>query len=97
MPEILLSPESRLCRNLELFASEVDDELVMLDESQGLYFALNPVGRTIWETLARPADFASLLDALSRLYEVTPEQCRSDVEPFLKRMIALKLIRVGDL
>jgi hypothetical protein len=96
MPDDSLAPSALLSRNPGLFASEIDNELVMMDDAQGLYFGLNPVGRAIWENLAAPLRYEALLAALVEAYAVTPEQCRADVEPFLRKMIGHGLIRAAE-
>ena len=89
-----LSLRSKFTRNQSIFASIVDDELVMMDGEQGLYFGLNPVARKIWELLETPMSYEKLLDSLTRLYEVDREQCQRDIEPFLLKMIEHNLVIV---
>lgn len=96
MSDVVLAPASTLTRNPDLFASEIDDELVMMDDAQGLYFALNPVGRAVWEKLSTPMAYGALLEALVAAYAVTPEQCEKDVTPFLQKMIGQGLVRVDS-
>ncbi len=81
-------------RNQEIFASEIDDEMVMMDDAQSLYFGLNPVARKVWELLDSPMNYGSLLHLLLEAYDVGLEQCRADVEPFLSKMIEHKLILI---
>jgi len=84
-------------RNSELFASSVDNELVMMDESQGKYFGLNPVARTIWELLETPMHYDDILGKLTARYDVPVETCEKEVRPFLEKMIEHKLIHtVGE-
>ena len=89
-----LKPQSRLMRNPEILASEIDDEMVMMDEAQGLYFGLNPMARKVWELLGSPVTYESLLNSLLESYEVESQQCKTDVEPFLLDMIEHRLIQV---
>jgi hypothetical protein len=90
----LLTPSALLVRNSDIFASEIDNELVMMDDAQGLYFGLNPVARAVWERLTSPLRYDALLKDLTDIYDVDPEACRRDVEPFLQKMIGHGLIRV---
>src|SRR5690606_8349229 len=94
-PSVELPPPSALLvRNPEIFASEIDDEMVMMDGEQGLYFGLNSVARAIWELLEKPLTYEALLQALTERYEVDAERCRADVEPFLRKMLESRLIRI---
>ena len=74
-------------RNTEIFASKIDDEVVMMDDASGLYFALNPVAGKIWSLLEVPVNFHILLDKLIEMYEVSLEQCQSDLHLFLTEML----------
>ncbi|OGT32039.1 MAG: hypothetical protein A3E87_10865 [Gammaproteobacteria bacterium RIFCSPHIGHO2_12_FULL_35_23] len=89
-----LTKQSMLTRNQSIFASAIDDELVMMDGDQGLYFGLNSVARKIWEILEKPTSYAELLSLLTSFYEVKFEQCQKELEPFLLKMIKHKLILV---
>jgi hypothetical protein len=92
-PEIPLLT-SLLVRNPDIFASLIDDEMVMMDGEQGLYFGLNSVARSIWELLEKPLAYGMLLRSLGERYEVEESQCRKDVEPFLLKMLENRLIRI---
>ncbi len=81
-------------RNPAIFASKADDEVVMLDEAAGLYFALNPVASKIWDLLAIERSLQTLISALLEIYEVSPEQCAEDVMRFLEEMQKRNLICV---
>ena len=85
-----------LIRNPDIFASEIDDEMVMMDDAQGLYFGLNSVARKIWNSLETPRRYEILLNALLESYEVDIDQCRADVEPFLLKMIEHGLVRIAS-
>jgi hypothetical protein len=88
------SLSTMLIRNQQIFASEIDDEMVMMDGEQGLYFGLNSVARRIWEHLENPLAYGALLRALAEQYEVDETRCRADVEPFLRKMLEKRLIRI---
>ncbi len=93
-PSVKLELGSRLMRNQEIFASEIDNELVMMDDTQGMYFGLNSVARKVWELLDSPKSYESLLNLLLDSYEVELKQCQQDVEPFLLKMIEHRLVRI---
>jgi hypothetical protein len=88
------APSTLLVRNHDIFASSIDDEMVMMDGEQGLYFGLNSVARRVWEMLEKPLSYDALLRLLAQHYDVTEAQCRADVDPFLKKMLENGLIRI---
>lgn len=89
-----LTLQSRLIRNHDILATTIDEELVMMDGQCGKYFGLNSGARKIWELLTYPMSFDELLIALTATYEVEYDQCKEDVEHFLKMMISNQLILI---
>lgn len=92
---IVLNENTLLVRNLNFFTAEIDNDLVMMDEEQGCYFALNSMARNIWELLAEPISYASLLQKLLATYEVDEQQCRKDLSLFLQESLKNDLIHLA--
>jgi hypothetical protein len=90
----VFTPNMILVRNQTIFGTQVDDDLVMMDEDQGKYFGLNPVARAIWEYLEKPKSYETLLEYLTENYEIDTEKCNNDIQPFLSEMIANNLIKI---
>lgn len=84
MSEITL--ESVVCRSGDVIASPVDNELVMMDMEQGMYYALDGVGSDIWERLAQPVQVADLCAQLVQEYDVDQATCQADVLAVLNEM-----------
>ncbi|MCF4009293.1 PqqD family peptide modification chaperone [Rheinheimera sp. UJ63] len=80
------------CRNPEVVFAQMGDELVMLSEEQGQYLGLNTIAADIWNLLEAPMAFAQLCSSLQQKYQVTAEQCETDVQLFLGQMLQHKLI-----
>jgi hypothetical protein len=74
---------------------EVAGETVILDAASGQYFALNPVGTSIWQQLQSPRSVGSLCEMLRAEYDVPAEQCEADVSALLVQLAAKGLIRMG--
>jgi hypothetical protein len=75
---------------------ELPGEAVVLNLATAEYFHLNSLGRAAWELIRLGADLPAIEDALTREYEATPEQIRSDLEAFLRRMTELKLVTMSE-
>ncbi|MEI6137646.1 MAG: PqqD family protein [Mariniphaga sp.] len=73
-------------RNNEILDGNLEENLVMMDIQKGKYFSLNPVGKRIWEMIEQPKSFDEITDLLQSEFEVTLEQCRSEVIEFLAKM-----------
>ena len=75
---------------------ELPGEAVVLNLATAEYFHLNSLGRAAWELIRSGADDSAMEDALTREYEATPEQIRSDLEAFLRRMTEVKLVTMSE-
>lgn len=78
--------ESVVRRSSDVMASQVDNELVMMDIERGMYYALNPVGADLWERLAEPQQVADLCAQLMQQYDVDQATCEADVLAVLNDM-----------
>lgn len=81
-----ISLESVVRRSSDVMASQVDNELVMMDVERGMYYALNPVGADIWERLTEPQTVADLCAQLMQQYDVDQATCEADVLAVLNEM-----------
>jgi hypothetical protein len=69
-----------------LALSRIDDELVLLDESTGKYFGLNPVASRAFELLSEDGDLDRAIKALLSEFDVQPERLKSDMAAFLEKL-----------
>lgn len=80
-------------RNTELMEAELGDELVALDPAGGQCFGFNPVAASVWKLLATPQPFDALKGALLEEYEVSDEQCDTELRALLADLVTQKLVR----
>ncbi|HYU25951.1 MAG TPA: PqqD family protein [Thermoanaerobaculia bacterium] len=92
----MITPDTFLERNPDLVTAALGNELAMMDVDTGIYFVLDETAAFIWERLSEKTTLASLLDALQRQYDVSPERCQSDVLPFLLKLHAKQLVRIQE-
>ena len=88
----VLTNDTQLVRNHHLFTALLDEDLVMMDESQCLYVGLNVVGHKIWDLLDKPLRYRQLITSLTDLYDVSEPDCQKSVIPFLLTMVKNKLV-----
>lgn len=91
-----LTMTSVIVATRELITCDLDNEIVILDQSSGVYFGLNAVGTRVWELIQEPRSIGSLCDTLLTEYDVTPEQCISEVLALAQTLAAQHLIEVRD-
>lgn len=83
---IEISADSIVSRSREIVAGEIDDEIVMMSVEKGAYYALDPIGSSIWELIETPIKVSELVDRLLFMYDVERETCERDVMTFLKKL-----------
>ncbi|HWV57750.1 MAG TPA: PqqD family protein [Longimicrobiales bacterium] len=81
-------------RSPDLLSAELDAEVILLDAEAGRYFALDGVGRVIWEAIDPSARVAELCAAVLARFEVDEATCVRDVLAFLEQLADRKLIGV---
>jgi hypothetical protein len=75
-------------------SAPLGDVLTMMDIDAGMYYLLDDVAATVWAQLAQPTAVQDLVVALQRRYDVSADQCQSDVIPFLTQLHEKGLVRV---
>lgn len=95
-PTLIFTDKTVLVRHSSIFATQVDQDVIMLDEAAGLYFALNSVAASIWELLEKPISYKQLLESLMETYDVQYPQCKADVDSLLEKLHQYQLVRVVD-
>ena len=77
--------------NPSIVATDLEDELVLLDPASQQIFSLNATGRAIWQSL--PASMASLTHTLEQRFEVESNQADADVKGLLRSLVDAGLVR----
>lgn len=62
------------------------DEVRVLLNAELEYLGLDTVGQRVWDLLAEPSDLDELVAMLTAEYDVSAEQCRTDVARFLEAL-----------
>jgi hypothetical protein len=81
MDEINL--QSIISAKKEIVAADMDGDTVMMSVAAGKYYNLGTTGGAIWKMLESPVSVATLIAKLLERYEVTREQCETEVLSFL--------------
>jgi hypothetical protein len=91
-----LSRDSIIKVAKEQVSCDLAGEAVILNLKSGQYFGLNEVGARIWALIQEPKTVDELLQALFEEYDVTLDQLERDLLALLEKMVAKKLIEVGN-
>jgi len=89
----ILELDSRIVRDSDLIAADMDGEVVMMSMQRGEYFGLNPVGSRIWELLESPIQIGDLCAQLEREFTIDTARCRAEVLTFTRELLEHGLIR----
>ena len=79
-------------RTQENIASKIKDEIVMVNVSQGNYYALNPVASSIWDIIETPHSVIEICDKVLIEYDIDEETCNKEVSSFLDQLMKYKVI-----
>lgn len=76
----------RFARADRLIASEIGDDVVILDVQSGHFFQLNTTAARVWDTLQTPMTVPAICTAMGERFNVDVEQCRVDVMELIQKM-----------
>lgn len=91
----MLTDDTVLCQSPEVRGTDLAD-LVVLSRTKEQYVGLRDVGARVWTLLATPTTVRDLVATLISTYDVSAEQCRGDVLPFLESLVARGLVQTGE-
>lgn len=89
-----IDSDSSVVRRKEILSAEVGGEVVIMSVEKGAYFGLDSVGARIWSLLDRPSSVDALCRDLVEDFEVSFEECRTDVIRLLEEMEQQGLVQV---
>lgn len=87
---------TRLVAARELLTGEFDNDAVILDLRDGVYYGLDGAGASTWSLLQRPVTVLALRDAMVAEYDVEPARCLTDLKELCAELLRRGLIRVAD-
>ena len=77
MPQVTVASRVRLSEDV-LF-QELQGDSVLLDLKTGVYFGLDKVGTRIWELLGEHKVISAAVEAMTLIFDVTPQRCTEDI------------------
>ena len=86
--------DSFVVRAVELFATDLDEETILMSIEQGAYYGMEDTARRIWQLLENRQQVAALCRQLAAEYNVALDLCQKDVLPFLEELRTEGLIVV---
>lgn len=97
MTEVTESPcgaDTRIARNPDLVAAQMDGDIVMLNVCKGHYYGINPMGAQLWQWLEQPRSLGELAVDMAREYEVDLPTAQADLQRFVARLLQEELVQI---
>jgi hypothetical protein len=94
MTESEISQNSIVRWSTEAVATEVNDEVVLMNLERDRCYGLDSTGSDIWRRLKEPIQVSTLLTQLWEVYDSAPGEMESDVLRTLNQFAAEGLIQV---
>jgi hypothetical protein len=85
----------RWIRDDDVIATDLDDELVLLNPATRAVYTVNGTGRAVWNRLTDPASVAELAAALVTAFDVDDTTAARDVAELIDDLAAAGLVRVA--
>lgn len=78
--------------NNNFLTSAIGNEIVVMNMTNGNFVGLNTVAADIWTILENPVSKTILVEKLTRMYDVTPEECLQDTTDCMEQLLTQKMI-----
>jgi hypothetical protein len=91
-----INPSSVVRWSGKAVATEVNDEIVLMNLERDRCYGLGTTGSEIWRRLKEPIEVGELLSQLGASYEAAPGEIETDVLRTLQQFAAEGLIQIND-
>lgn len=81
--------------NEAVTCADLNDEAILLDATNGLYYGLDPVGSRIWTLLSEGHSSAQIARQLAHEYDAPLARIQADVDGFLAQLQAKGLVTMA--
>lgn len=88
----MLDQNSVFGRRDRVIVQQVEDQAVLLDIESGEYFALNDVGKSVWDLCDGTRTVAEVADAICSGYDVMEEVALTDTSSLLEALAGVGLV-----
>ena len=89
-----ISLDSCMVVTSDQITSQLGDESVILNLSDGMYYGLDLIGTRIWGLLDRPRAVREICGVIQDEYEVGPAECEQAVLALLRDLNARALVEI---
>lgn len=87
---------SRVILSENIFAQEVDGEMVLMDMDSEDYFGLDTIGTSFWQVLQEEETLQKTLNHLLDLYDTEESVLKKDLIEFVEKLVTNGLASVAE-
>lgn len=97
MADSTITTDAVVRASSEHVSSELGDEAVVLNLTDGVYYGLNPVSARVMSIITEgPKSVRQICDTLLEEYDVEEDRCMTDLVAVLEKMRTHRLVEVDD-
>ena len=78
----------------QVMSRQVDDETVLLDLKSGMYFGLDGVGKSVWESVEQGKSLQDAVASIVAEYDVESDRATTDVLEFAGDLVDRGLLEI---
>lgn len=87
-----ISLTSTITISNKIIIQEVDNETVLLDLHNEIYFGLDEIGTHIWQLLQEHKQLQEVYDIILQEYDVSEQQLENDFNALLQQLVEKSLV-----
>src|SRR5688572_1649303 len=80
----------------EVAAKVMDDEAIIINLANGIYYSMDRVGASIWEMIEGKHSLDEIITTTVARYDVSPEQAQADIERLADELLRENLVTVWE-
>ncbi len=90
-----LNPNTEISRSESYLDTQLDDESIVMQIESGNIYGMGETAKTIWDIIAQPISFSSIVENLMVEYKVGREKCESEASKFFLEMEKFGLVVIS--
>ncbi len=75
-------------------SADLAGEKVVLNNKDGIYYSLNPVGAHIWNLIKEPRSVQEILNDLLQEFDTDEQTCEADLQDLMRDMARIGLVEI---
>ncbi len=91
-----ITERSRLVVAADQVSCDLAGEVAILNLKSGIYFGLDPVGASVWNSLQKPVTLAELCDRMVEEYDVERARLEADLRDLICDLAEHGLIEISE-